>query len=133
MLDTEKLMKYARLFRARKKLKKKYDALGKDLESMGSGLIEHLSENQIDKCNLHGGYVVYIDTKIWPKLKASREKVVEALKAAGHGDIVNETFNTNSLASWLRELDALDQDVPEPLQDYIEKNPVSTLLVKKFK
>ena len=133
MLDTEKLMRYARLFSARKKLKAKYDALGKKIEAQEEGLITHLSENQIDRVNLKGGFVVYFDTKIWPKLLAPREKVLEALKAAGHGDIVNENFNTNSLASWLRELDALGEDVPEELQDVLKKNPVTSLLVKKFK
>jgi hypothetical protein len=133
MLDTEKLMRYARLFSARKKLKMKYEALGKEIEAQEQGLIAHLAENQVDRVNLTGGFVVYFDTKIWPKLLVSREKVVEALKEAGHGDIVAENFNTNSLASWLRELDAGGEDVPEELRSVLEKNEVTSLLVKKFK
>jgi len=133
MLDTDRLMKYARLYSARKKLKTKYESLGKEIEAMEEGLIGHMSENQMDKCNLKGGYVIYLDTKIWPKLKTSRDKVIEALKANGHGDIVNETYNTNSLASWLRELAAMDESIPEGLQNFIESNPVTSLLVKKSK
>mgnify|MGYP001454415881 CR=1 FL=1 len=94
MLNTEKLMKYARLYRARKKLKAKYEKLGKELEAMEGPLLAHMADEPTDKINLVGGYVVYTDTKIWPKLLASREAVIKALKECGHGDIVAESYNT---------------------------------------
>ena len=133
MLNTKKLMKYARLYRARKKLKAKYEKLGKELEAMEGPLLTHMADEQTDKINLVGGYVVYTDTKIWPRLLASREEVIKALKECGHGDIVAESYNTNTLAAWLRELDMEEKELPEELQDFIEPNRVTSLISKKFK
>jgi len=133
MLNTEKLMKYAKLYRARKKLKAKYEKIGQELEAMQGPLLIHLADEQIEKVNLVGGYVVYTDTKIWPKLLASREEVIAALKASEHGDIVVEGYNTNTLAAWLRELDMEEKELPEDLQKFIKPNRVTSLISKKFK
>lgn len=133
MLNTEKLMKFARLYKARKKLKAKYEKIGKELEAMEGPLLAHLADEQIEKVNLVGGYVVYTDTKIWPRLLAPKEAVIKALKDCGHGDIVAENYNTNTLAAWLRELDMEEKELPEELQDFIEPNRVTSLISKKFK
>lgn len=131
-LDTNELKKFARLYLARKKLKEKYNELTKTLESMTPGLLDHLIDEEVDTVSLKGGAVVSIQTQIWPKYR-DRGEVAKALKAAGMSDMVEENFNNQTLASYLRELIASGNELPEPLRGVLEPNPVSKLVARKYK
>lgn len=130
MLDTESLSRYVELALRRKQLKEEYEELGKKLEELEPMLIQHMIEAGTTKLTLNGS-AISIETKIWPKLLRPRDEVVLALERAGLGDMVSKNFNTNRLAAYLRELDAVNEDVPEPLRDYIAKNPVDSIVVRK--
>lgn len=131
MIDSERLMQFAKLYRARKKMKAKVDAIGKRLKEMQVGLIENLIENEVDRCAFKNGITIYIDQKIWPQYLAPMPDVIKALRENGHADIINEGLNTHTIASWLRELDAEEKELPEELQKVIKPTIVQNLIAKK--
>jgi len=132
-LDTDRFKKFARLSLAKKKLKAKHDSIGRDLDKMMPQLIEDLINEEVDKISLKGGITVFIRPQIWPKWKTEdKRKRVEALKEAGFKDLVEEGFNTNSLAAILRELDATGKDLPEVLKEVLEANTVEKLIAVRY-
>lgn len=125
--------KYAALYTAKKKLEAKAKELGERLREMQGDLIEELLIHEVDRLPLKGGRTIYIDTKIWPKFKngATREDVVEALKEDGYHELVAEGYNSQRLASVLREFDKMEEPLPKCLDKVIESNPVANLVVRK--
>jgi hypothetical protein len=134
-LNIGRLKKYAALAEARRKLKEKYDQLGKRLANMAPALINHLIDHEMDKVPLKGGRTIYIDTKIWSKYLPGKtiEDLVNAAKEDGIYEQLGgkESLNAQSLAAYLRELDRQEKDLPKNLKQVIEPNPVSNLVVRK--
>jgi len=53
----------------------------------------------------HSGATFYLNTRLYASPKAEmKEDMIAALKAHGYGDIVTESVNANTLASFCREL-----------------------------
>jgi hypothetical protein len=134
-LDIGQIKKFAAIAMARKKLKQKYDELGKKLEGMMPGLINHLITCEVNKVPLIGGRTVYIDTKIWAKNLEGKTgiDVAAAAKKDGIFELLGgkEAVNAQTLASYLRELDQNQEKLPKNLAGVIKPNPVSKLIVKK--
>ena len=134
-LNLGQLKKYAALALARKKLQTKEKEIGKRLEKMAPGLIDHLTDHQMTKLPLKGGRTIYIDTKIWSKYLPGKDSfdLATAAKEDGLYEQLGgkEAINAQTLASYLRELDQNDQPLPKNLARVIKPNPVSNLVVKK--
>jgi len=140
MLNTKLIAKFARLYLARKKLKEKATQINKELENMQGPLLDHIIDEGLNKVSFPGGITVSIDKKIWPKYLAKDEfgqtdkhAIATALKEAGLNEYVEEGYNTNSIAAYLRELDRDKTNLPEALKGIIEPNSVNKLVAKKFK
>jgi len=139
MLNTKMLKKYSRLYLARKKLKEKYNELTTELGKMESSLIQHMITEEIDKFNFKGGITVSIKQLIWPKClvknevgKNDNKAIINALKSGGLDYMVDEGYSVQTLASYLREMDASNEALPESFKGIIEPNPVKSLVVKKL-
>ena len=130
-LDTDRLKKFARLYLARKKLDAKSSQIGKELEKMMPALIDHMIDEETDKVSFKGGITLRIQPQIWAKYD-DRKEAIEALKEAGLTDMVEEGFNAQTLASYLRELNAAGEDLPEAFKGKIEANTVQKLIAKKY-
>ncbi len=141
MLNTKKLKKYARKYRAMKACDKMTKRLRKELDTEAPGLIDHMISEEIDKMSLKGGDILGIKKEIWPKILAKDEDgnsdkavVVAALRKAGLHEIVTEqTYQNQRLAAYLRELDKGEQPLPEALVGVLRANEVPKLVVKTFK
>jgi len=131
MLNTDLLKKYARKYLARKKLREKDSQLTDELMAMQKTLLDHMEVEEISKFSFKGGVTVFTKTLIWAKYD-DRNKAIKALKKAGLGEMVAEGFNAQTLASYLREQDKAEQELPESFEGVIESNPVQTLIVKKM-
>lgn len=65
-----------------------------------------------DKVFHYSGSTFYINTRLFASPQAGRrDQLIQALKGAGFGDIVTETVNANTLASFVKEQMALNGDV----------------------
>ena len=76
------------------------------------------------------GVVINRKTTIWAHLPQGHEKAIEVLKSTGHGNLVAENFNSNSLSSLLRELIKANE-VPKEFKGVIDKNPKTNLIPKR--
>jgi hypothetical protein len=131
MLNTQMLKKYARKYLARKKIREKDTQLTEELEKMQKVLLDHMGVEEIQKFSFKGGITVSIKKLIWGKYN-DRALVIKALKKAGLGDMVSEGFNAQTIASYLREMDKAERDLPKEFKGVLEANRVQTLTVKKM-
>lgn len=137
-LNTKKLAEYARLRHAIKKLDAKHKELYAKAEKMQQGLIDNMIDNEVDKVSLKGGTILYISELIWAKYvkdpeteKTDKPKVINALKNAGLGWLVQNNYNSQSVSAYLRELDESGKELPKEFKGVIESNPVTKLVAKK--
>jgi len=131
-LNTELMQKFARLSLAKKKMKEKLSEIEKQLETMQPIIINNMTDAMIEKFSLKGGVTIFTKTQIWPKIKTDRDKVAAALKEAGLGELVAENFNSNRLASYLRELYRDEKQLPPALAEHLEMNAVIKVQVRKY-
>ena len=96
------------------------------------------------KCDKMGvlGKTIYIRRQLWAKNITDSATTVEALKAAGLHDLVEEKFNSNALSAYVREVEKEHTDklplsceeirgfLPKPLQFAIDVTQKITLHVR---
>ena len=100
--------------------------LKKDLEEKMKTEIEQLDQRLSDamaevECPnfAHGGSTFYLNTRLYASPKSGMaEDMIQALKAHGFGDIVKETVNANTLASFCKEQIALSGEA-ETIPDWL--------------
>jgi len=68
---------------------------------------------------------VYVERKLWAKAKdGDKPAVCKALKRCRLGDYVEETFNTNSLSAYVRELDREGKPLSPALASVLDVSEV---------
>ena len=140
MLNTDLAKKYAKWDRAKKQLEAKARLIGKKLDGWSPTLIDHMIDEEIDKISLKGGLTLSLQEMIWAKIEAKdkfgnndKPRIVAALRQAQLDDLVtDETYNSNALSYYLRELDRNDEKLPEELVGIVRPNPVQKIVVKKL-
>lgn len=105
-------------------------------------LDEFAAEGVAGKRHAATGKLVSITRRIWARAHdGDKPAACAALQAAGLGDYVEQSFNTNSLSAYFRELAAqqesagtpvadLQQLLPEQLRDAIDLTQDHTLSVR---
>jgi hypothetical protein len=131
MLNTNMLKKYARKYLARKKIREKDTQLTEELEKMQKILLDHMDVEDTQRFSFKGGITVFRRRQIWGKYN-DRKLVIKALKKAGLGDMVSEGFHAQTIASYLREMDKAERNLPEELKGVLEINRDETLIAKKM-
>ncbi len=78
------------------------------------------------------GRTVYVERKLWAKAKdGDKPSVCKALKRCRLGDYVEETFNTNSLSAYVRELDREGRQMPPSLVAVLDVSEVFKLRTRR--
>ena len=79
------------------------------------------------------GSTFYLSTRLYASPQAGRkDEMMQALKDNGYGSIVVETVNANTLASFVKEQKAAnDDEVPEWLSDVVSVFEKMTVGVRK--
>jgi hypothetical protein len=140
MLQTKEFQKFIRLTLAKRKLEAKVKQINLILEHMAQPLIDHMVDEEVDKLSLKGGITIKLDRTIWAKIIAKdefgatdKERVVAALRDAGLNELINaETYNSQSLSKYIRDLAKAQKKIPDEIADVVEANPVPKLIVKKL-
>ena len=103
----ESLFELAERLKAAKDRKKELDAETKAnnavIEDLDRQLAEQMAEQEVDRFSRNGS-LFYLSSRLFASPKAGeKEPMIAALKANGYGDLVTETVNANTLASFANE------------------------------
>jgi hypothetical protein len=126
------LKKFARLYLARKKIRAKEKQLTAEIQDMQTNLIDHLLDHGIARLPLKGGRTIYMKTTYYPKFKDesyTKQDVIQALKADGITELVQDDYNAKRFSSYLTELVKQNKELPKNLNEIIESSPVTNLAV----
>ena len=103
----ETLFELADQLKAAKERKRELDAETKAnnavIEDLDRQLSEAMAEQEVDRFSRNGN-LFYLNSRLYASAKAGeKESMIAALKANGYGDLVTETVNANTLASFAKE------------------------------
>lgn len=107
-------------------------------KQLEQGLLDNMAKSGIQRTTVNG-HTVYVDRKLWASANGDTALLVEALKDAGCGDLVKESYNATALSAWVREHDPEKSTppdevigrLPEAVRSHIKVSEVIKLQVKK--
>lgn len=105
---------------AKKELEVQVKELTAKIEQMDQELSQGMTEAECDKFSRNGS-TFYLNTRLFASPIAGRkEDMFQALKDNGYGEIVTETVNANTLASFVKEQKSLNEDeIPEWISEVV--------------
>jgi len=139
---TDLVQKFILLNKQRKIAEEALERIVAEIKALEAELLPLFESGSVDRMGALGN-TVYIHRQLWPKNTVSSEATTEALKAAGLGDMVKETHNSQSLAAYVREIrkehevnglplnsEQVKSFLPTPLQAVIDVTERITLRVR---
>lgn len=123
-MTNQEIFEMADKLKAAKDRKKELDAQIKDvnaeIESLDLALSDAMAEAELERFSRNGS-TFYLNTRLFASPAAGRkDDLMQTLKDQGYGSIVVETVNANTLASFVKEQIAANEDVlPEWLSDVV--------------
>lgn len=130
-MNTEELKRFIALEERRRQLETEIDAIKAEAAQLEQMLLPEFERSGLEKVSIDGR-TVYLERKLWAKAKdGDKAAVCKALKRAHLGDFVEETFNTNSLSAYVRELDREERSLPPSLRDVLEISEVFKLRTRR--
>ena len=130
-MDLPRFKKFAKMYLALQKMKSKEKQIQEFLDKEQTALIDQLVDDGITKFSLAGGVTLFVKTMIWAKYE-DRQAAIKAIKDSDISDLLEESFHAGRLASYLRELDREDKDLPESFKGIISPNPTQSLIARKL-
>ena len=135
---SRELFDLADQLKARKDLKKELEEQVKAVSAEIDVLDKELSDAMaLAECSnfTHSGSTFYLNTRLFASPKGGmKEDMIAALKAHGYGDLVNETVNANTLASFCKEQIAQSgeaEQLPMWLSDVVNTFDKVTVGIRK--
>lgn len=123
-MTNQEIFEMADKLKTAKDRKKELDAQVKEvnaeIESLDLALSDAMAEAELDRFSRNGS-TFYLNTRLFASPAAGRkDDLMQVLKDQGYGSIVVETVNANTLASFVKEQMAANEDViPEWLSDVV--------------
>ena len=104
----------------KKELEVQTKEIGAEIEKLDRALSDAMAEAECDRFSRNGS-MFYLSSRLFASPAAGRkDEMISALKQNGYADIVTETVNANTLASFVKEQMAVNDDaVPKWLSDGI--------------
>ena len=135
---SRELFDLADQLKVRKDLKKELEDQVKAVTAEIEALDKELSDAMaLAECPsfTHSGSTFYLNTRLFASPKGGmKEDMIAALKEHGYGDIVSETVNANTLASFCKEQIALSgeaEQLPMWLSDVVNTFDRVTVGIRK--
>ena len=130
-MNTEDLKQFIALDERRRQLEAEIDTVKAEAAQLEQALLPEFERDGLERVSIDGK-TVYLERKLWAKAKdGDKAAVCKALKRAHLGDYVEETFNTNSLSAYVRELDREDRELPPSLREVLEISEVFKLRTRR--
>lgn len=116
----------------KKDLEAEVKAITADIDRLDLELSDAMAEAECERFS-HGGNTFYLNTRLFASPVAGRkDDMIFALKDNGYGDIVTETVNANTLASFVKEQKTLNADeVPAWLADVVNIHEKVSVGIRK--
>lgn len=114
-MESNRIFELADTLKALKERKKELDtqtkAIAAEIEHIDLELSDAMAEAECERFSRNGS-TFYLNSRLYASPVAGRKgEMIMALKANGYGDIVTETVNANTLASFVKEQTTLNDDV----------------------
>jgi hypothetical protein len=130
-VNSEQLKRFVALEERRKQLEDEVDGIKAEAAELESALMPQFEQAGIERVSIDGR-TVYIERKLWAKAKdGDKPAVCKALKRCRLGDYVEETFNTNSLSAYVRELDREGKPLSPALASVLDVSEVFKLRTRR--
>ena len=130
-MNTEELKRFVALEERRRQLRPRSTPSKPKPRNSNNVCCPQFEQGGFEKVSIDGR-TVYVERKLWAKAKdGDKAAVCKALKRARLGDYVEETFNTNSLSAYVRELDREDRPLPPSLREVLEVSEVFKLRTRR--
>lgn len=123
-MTNQEIFEMADKLKTAKDRKKELDAQVKEvnaeIESLDLALSDAMAEAELDRFSRNGS-TFYLNTRLFASPAAGRkDDLMQVLKDQGYGSIVVETVNANTLASFVKEQMAANEDeIPAWLSDVV--------------
>jgi hypothetical protein len=130
-LNTKKLEEYADIYLQRKYHRDKDNELTEKLVEMEQSLLDHMADEGANKISLVGGKTLSVQEQIWPEY-GTKDVAIAAIRAAKIPGMLEEGFNHQRLAGFLRELIRRGKELPKEFKGKIKAKPVQKLIAKKL-
>lgn len=114
-MENNRIFELADTLKALKEQKKELDTQTKviaaEIERIDLELSDAMAEAECERFSRNGS-TFYLNSRLYASPVAGRKgEMIMALKANGYGDIVTETVNANTLASFVKEQTTLNDNV----------------------
>lgn len=114
-MENTRIFELADTLKALKEQKKELDTQTKviaaEIERIDLELSDAMAEAECERFSRNGS-TFYLNSRLYASPVAGRKgEMIMALKANGYGDIVTETVNANTLASFVKEQTTLNDNV----------------------
>ena len=130
-MNTDELKRFVALEEQRRQLEAEVDTIKAEAAELEGRLLPQFEQSGTERIAIDGR-TVYVERKLWAKAKdGDKPAVCKALKRARLGDYVEETFNTNSLSAYVRELDREERPLPPSLREVLEVSEVYKLRTRR--
>jgi hypothetical protein len=115
----------------RRQLETEIDAVKAEAAELEQRLLPQFEQSGVERLSIDGR-TIYLERKLWAKARdGDKAAVCCALKRARLGDYVEETFNTNSLSAYVRELDREGRPLPPSLETVLDISEVFHLRTRR--
>ncbi len=116
----------------KKELETEVKNLSSEIECVDLELSDAMADAECERFS-HGGSTFYLNTRLYASPTAGcRDDLIFALKNNGYSDIVTETVNANTLASFVKEQKAINADeVPAWLADVVNIHEKVSVGIRK--
>ena len=135
-MTNAEIFELADRLKAAKEQKKELDtqvkSVNAEIESLDAALSEAMAEAEVDRFSRNGS-TFYLSSRLFASPAAGRrEELLRALKDNGYGSIVVETVNANTLASFVKEqMAANEEELPDWLSDVVNTYEKVSVGVRK--
>ncbi len=130
-MNTDELKRFVALEERRRALEAEIDTLKAEAAELEQRLLAQFEQSGMERVAIDGR-TVYVERKLWAKAKdGDKAAVCKALKRCRLGDYVEETFNTNSLSAYVRELDREGRPLPPTLAAVLDVSEVFKLRTRR--
>jgi len=135
-MENKQIFELADALKAAKETKKELDAKAKEMsaeiEKLDLALSDAMADAECDRFSRNGS-MFYLNSRLYASPMAGcKDDMILALKKNGYGDIVTETVNANTLASFVKEQMAVNNDtVPAWISDVISTFEKITVGIRK--
>ncbi len=135
-MDNTQIFELADKLKSAKEKKKSLDAQIKEvnatIDELDKELSDAMAEAELDKFTRNGS-TFYLNTRLFASAQAGRKDALfSALREQGYGDLIQETVNANTLASFVKEQKTQNNDeIPAWLEGVVNSYEKVSVGIRK--